>query len=442
MKHSLILNVAENIKSLGVTKKQYIGVGISGGVDSVVLLDLLVNAGFLNIVLLHVNYGLRGTESDEDQSFVEQLAKKYACKCIVFSAQNLIEKGPAVQEKARNIRYDWFWTLINDHSIDLVVTAHHEQDVAETVLLNLLRKTGLKGLRGIVQTKQFVRPLTQISKSKILDYANSQNLRWRDDSSNLSIDYTRNFLRHKVLPVMQELNPKAVHHIAQSALFLEDNFELLQFFMKKLFAKNSYEIAPCVTKIDAQFLIDYPQKELLLFMFLTSKGFLFSQCQEIVQAVMNQKSGAIWYSDSFDICMHYPFIYCVNNTLFTTDFSSEFVLESSHVFEFDHHQLNQNVNSDDHFFQTLIPKRFHGQLFSWRCAKRGDRIALKTGSKKVSDVLNEAKVPILFRPFFPVLVYQNKVIWVPGIRNDPAFFDNGLCDDSVLIKVKSLFLLR
>jgi tRNA(Ile)-lysidine synthase len=442
MKSSLILQVAENAKSFGVSKEQYIGLGISGGVDSVVLLDLLANAGFLNIVLLHVNYGLRGAESDGDQLFVQQLAEKYACKCLVFSAQNLIKKGPGLQEKARKIRYDWFGTLINDNSIELVMTAHHEQDAAETVLLNLLRKTGLKGLRGIVQTNQFVRPLIQISKSEVLHYATSQNLTWRDDSSNLSIDYARNFLRHKVVPVLQELNPKAVNHIAQSALFLEDNFELLQFFMNQLFTKNSSEIAPCVTKIDALFLKDYPQKELLLFLFLSNKGFLYSQCKEIVHAFINQKSGSIWHSGSFDICMHYPFLYCVNNALYTNNIGSEFVLEYSNVFDFDSYQLNQNLSTDGHFFQTHISKSYQGELFEWRCAKRGDRIALEMGSKKVSDVMNEAKVPILFRPFFPVLLFQNKIIWVPGIRKDPAFFHDSLFEDSIIIKIKSVFLLR
>jgi len=186
-------------------------VGVSGGIDSVVLIDLLNRAG-LAFAVAHCNFQLRGVESDQDERFVRELSDSYGklCFCKTFDTKEFAsENGISIEMAARDLRYDWFEEVRRTHHFDWIVVAHHRDDQIETFFLNLARGTGISGLTGMKAVNgKVVRPLLFGSRKEIENHAAVHKLQFREDSSNfLTDDFQRNKIRKMVLPLMDELNP-------------------------------------------------------------------------------------------------------------------------------------------------------------------------------------------------------------------------------------------
>jgi tRNA(Ile)-lysidine synthase len=185
-------------------------IAISGGIDSVVLTHLLHLSKF-DISLAHCNFKLREKESDLDEKFVGDLAEKLDVKSYIisFDTDKYANKNKlSIQMAARELRYDWFDKILKENNLDYVLTAHQKDDVLETVLINFTRGTGLEGLTGIPAINgQIVRPLLNITRNEIHDFATVNKIEWREDKSNTSTKYFRNKIRHQVIPVLKELNP-------------------------------------------------------------------------------------------------------------------------------------------------------------------------------------------------------------------------------------------
>jgi tRNA(Ile)-lysidine synthetase-like protein len=171
-------------------------VAVSGGMDSVVLLDLLSKNKNLDIVVAHFDHGIR-KESANDADFVTKLAKKYGLKLILGKGKL---GGDVSEDKARKARYDFLFEVLNSEKAKAIITAHHQDDVVETVIFNILRGTGRKGITALSNQSEILRPMLEITKNEILDYAKQNKLAWVEDSTNLDTKYTRNWIRHVLLP--------------------------------------------------------------------------------------------------------------------------------------------------------------------------------------------------------------------------------------------------
>lgn len=189
---------------------------VSGGVDSVVLCHLCYKAGY-RFVIAHCNFQLRGAESERDEAFVKQLGQNYNTKVLVqrfdtaaYAAANKL----SIQVAARELRYNWFKQLLQEKQLQYIATAHHADDAVETTLMNFFKGTGIAGLRGI-QPKQpgLVRPLLFASKSFIQSFATEEQLKWVEDSSNETDKYSRNYFRHRIIPVVAEIYPQAIENV-------------------------------------------------------------------------------------------------------------------------------------------------------------------------------------------------------------------------------------
>lgn len=187
---------------------------ISGGRDSVALLHLLLEAGFTNLILCHLNHGLRGQESDGDAAFVRRLAKKHALKCEIESADvaALAEKQRlSIETAAREARHGFLLRMAEQHDTWIVFLAHHAEDQAETMLANLCRGSGLAGMAGMHAVQRLdsglhlVRPLLNARRSQLDAYLKSKRCRFREDSSNASPKHRRNRLRHEALPLLNDI---------------------------------------------------------------------------------------------------------------------------------------------------------------------------------------------------------------------------------------------
>lgn len=178
-------------------------IALSGGVDSMVLADLF-NKNKLDFSIAHCNFKLRSKESDDDEDFVLNWCAKNKIQSYIsrFNTINYCKKNKiGVQEGARNLRYDWFYKLKDLYNFDYIVTAHHLDDQIETYLINSMRGSGLNGLVGIPEKQNnLFRPLLEILKDQILEYAKSNNIDFREDSSNLKNDYYRNMIRNSIIP--------------------------------------------------------------------------------------------------------------------------------------------------------------------------------------------------------------------------------------------------
>ncbi len=191
-------------------------VAVSGGLDSM-LLAWLFHEAAVQFQVAHCNFGLRGVESDEDEAFVRSwaVARGIPFHVASFNTRDILEKeGGNLQETARVLRYDWLEGLRVQLNYDFIATAHHMQDGVETMLINLFRGTGISGLHGILpQYGNIIRPLLSFSKEEMKVFATKVEITWREDSSNAKDDYTRNQVRHRLLPIAEEIFPNVLYNL-------------------------------------------------------------------------------------------------------------------------------------------------------------------------------------------------------------------------------------
>ena len=196
-----------------------IAVAFSGGTDSTALFYLLreISGDFaLEISAIHVNYHLRGKDSDGDETFVRKLCEKHGIELFVKNA-DMSNNSSQIEEIARNIRYEFFEEIRRANQVKFVATAHNANDQAETLLFRLARKTGISGACGILPVRQdgIIRPMLEITRSEILSYLAEKKVSYREDKTNADVKFSRNRIRANIIPELEKINPAAVLHLAQ-----------------------------------------------------------------------------------------------------------------------------------------------------------------------------------------------------------------------------------
>lgn len=290
-------------------KKDKILIATSGGVDSVVLLDLFVKAGY-QVVIAHCNFNLRNQESDNDEQFVKTLAEKYRVKLHVKSFDTIKfakDEKLSIEMAARNLRYHFFYELLNEFSYDYIATGHHLNDAIETVFLNLTRGSGLKGLTGIKNKNgKIIRPLLFATRGNIEKYALNQNLSYRNDSSNESDKYMRNIIRKYAIPAFKKINPtfektmeKNIRNLDQSYQIYCDNVERIK--------NQIVKYKPHKTKINIERFLRYNQQETLLFEIVKDYGFNGDQIPKIIDAI-HTAPGKMFYTKTHQLLVDREFI--------------------------------------------------------------------------------------------------------------------------------------
>ncbi len=211
---------------------------VSGGLDSVVMAHLFREANF-PFAIAHGNFQLRGGESDSDEHFVQKLASDFGVPFFVkrFETKTYAkQRGLSTQMAARDLRYEWFDQIAEENDFATIATAHHLNDSVETALLNFVRGTALAGLSGIApKSGLLLRPLLFASRNEILEYAQTHKLAWREDSSNASDDYARNFVRHHIVPRLEELNPNFLRTAKRNMERIGEAQENLAFLLAHCF---------------------------------------------------------------------------------------------------------------------------------------------------------------------------------------------------------------
>jgi tRNA(Ile)-lysidine synthase len=395
---------------------------VSGGLDSMVMADLFITNGF-SVSVAHCNFQLRGNESEEDQQLVERFCQSAGIPCYTkrfdtnsFAAQN----GFSVQVAARELRYEWFREIMKQEKFDRLATAHHANDNIETVLMSLARGAELKGIPEVNQ--QFIRPLLRVSREQLEMYARENKVRWREDSSNNTDDYTRNFIRHHIVPRLKEINPN-----------LEQSFEktFAQLGLLRELADqqiNSIRAKYTTPRADGIAIKKTVSKEVdhvvpLLWELIRSYGFNFSQAEAIGKG-LQREPGKIFLSsshrlvidrDELIVTRHEKVWEMVTIAEHQTEahFGSRF-LTISHT--------DVLMTEDDLSIAVLDYDQIQFPL-TWRTWDHGDYFYPlgMDHRKKLSDFMIDRKISVADKGHVTVLESAGEIIWVVGHRIDNRF---------------------
>ncbi len=411
------MNITKLIKVLlktdDVHQLKYI-VAVSGGMDSMVLLHLCKTAN-LNIVAAHCNFMLRGDESFDDESFVRDFcaSSQVTAEIIRFDTKKICDElGKSTQETARILRYNWFDELTQKHQADYILTAHHANDLAETFLFNLVRGSGIKGLTSIPAINgNIIRPMLMQTHSVIRDYASTYQIPFRTDSSNLTDDYSRNFIRHHIIPKLTEINQQAVEHIASSTqilteaqLIIDDKINDL----KSLF----YNVKNEVIHINIKTLKKLSYYPTILHTWLSPKGFNASQINEIVNT--NQAPGKEWLSNSHqlvfnrnELLIKYIERKGENQLTFESEFPKTFSF-NGYIFSIDFIEKKSVCFADSHFYLDADKLQFPLTIRSWLIGDFFQPLGMQK-NKKLSDFFIDKKID-LFQKRRAVIICDKKNI--------------------------------
>lgn len=417
----------QNVRALRLfDKNDKLLLAISGGVDSTVLAHLLKECGF-NFALAHCNFKLRGKESDGDERFCKQLAQKLG---VAFYSSSFETKKYAATTKrslqmaARELRYRWFETLCSEKKLDYVLTAHQAGDQVETILINLLRGTGSRGMKGILpKTKNVVRPLLPFKRDEIEEYAKKNKLRFRKDSSNKEDKYERNFLRLRVVPLLKKINPSLETTFIQNAEhFFEESAmldELLQSKAKKLFIAS-----PQGTVADMKKILKLPYSRTLLHHVLSPLGYSATQIQNIIRAAETENSsGKIFSSAAHVVALNRgKLILSPAKTKRNTHSiinNREELLKNPEINVVQLHQFSIPKNGE-----LIISEHRLIYPICLREYKTGDKFqpfGMKH-SKLLSDFFRENKLSYFDKQNKRLLVNgNNDIIWIGGMRSDERY---------------------
>ena len=433
-----------NVKPYIENKK--IILALSGGIDSMVLSDLLLQAK-TDFVVAHCNFHLRGEESDGDEQFVRDYASRNGLTIYVkhFETETYAkEHGISIEMAARDLRYAWFEELRQQLGYDYIAVAHHADDQLETFFINLLRGAGIRGLKGMQPVNgPIIRPLLNISRAEIQQYAEEHHLQWREDHTNAETLYLRNKIRHELLPVIDSISKegrasilKSISHLAsENELYRALVDEKLSQMVAPLRGANSYvgsDSTDLASLRDAEGLRlsltanrylpsvgeglrCFPLTSQLLFEWLRDYGFNTDQVHFIHEALSTGQPGTSFFSKTHRVTIERDGLeltsICNNNDI-SIEISYQQIVKDE----------NYQIDPSPQVAQLDCDKlTFPLQLRKWQAGDRFHPLGMK-GSKLLSDFFVDQKMTTRQKEECQVLTtVQDEIVWVVGRRIDDRF---------------------
>ncbi|WP_367865396.1 tRNA lysidine(34) synthetase TilS [Pedobacter sp. WC2423] len=407
---------------------QRILLAVSGGKDSVLMAHLFKQGGF-KFGIAHCNFGLRAQESQRDERFVSTMASQLEVPLYVthfatkaYAAEHKI----STQMAARDLRYRWFEELRTQENYSYIAVAHHQDDAIETVLLNLVRGTGIAGLHGILPKRDaLIRPLLFLSRVAIDEAIQRKGYDFVEDSSNSSSAYARNKLRLGVIPLLKEINPNLEHTFEHNILRFAETEMVLQQTVAQLrttlFEERKDGIFLSLEKIRA-----LNPKRLLLFELLKVYGFTETVVEDLLGS-LNKQSGTSFYSESYRLTLNREHLMLTvitaeevytNKMIHPSDTAIAFgnqVIEISYteLISFDHNPQKAFIDADRLIFPIVIR--------TWQEGDRFMPIGMRN-YKKLSNFFIDQKIPLPQKNSIPILINGNgDVVWVAGLRQDNRY---------------------
>ena len=433
---------------------------LSGGIDSMVLADLLLKAK-VEFVAAHCNFHLRSEESDGDEKFVCEFAEKHGVQCLVKHFETVEyaeEKGISIEMAARDLRYAWFEELRQQLDYDKIAVAHHADDQAETFFINLLRGAGLRGLKGMQpKNGDIIRPLLWASREQIHQYAVENQITWREDHTNAETIYLRNKIRNQLLPVFDELHPEARQGLYKSLEHLSAENELYRVLLNEklshivedqdgalVIARRNDEAIQTNksfrVSLDCFAMLAMTQSEQLLFEWLRQYGFNTDQCRFIFEA-METGIGNKYCSPTHQLVigrneLQLSEIKPVEDAEIQIEIGKGEIISPIHL-RFSQIEKSSDFVIDKSSDVALLDAdkiQFPLTLRHWRHGDRFHPLGMK-GSKLLSDFFVDQKFTEAQKQNVLLLhSAENEILWVVGHRIDDRF--------KITDTTKSIFVCR
>jgi tRNA(Ile)-lysidine synthase len=411
-------------KEIPYLKQKKLLLAVSGGLDSMVLLHLFQELK-CDIAIAHCNFQLRGVESFGDQKFVQDYAEANGIPIFVtqFDTEAFAKDYKlSTQVAARELRYNWFYELLEIEKFDYILTAHHADDNLETFLINLTRGTGLEGLTGIpVQNNKVIRPLLFLSREGIENYANANDIQWREDSSNASDKYVRNKIRHHLIPILKELNPHFMVSFLKTEGYLQESLAMVEDAAIMIYQQVASEVENQI-HFNLNKLLQLPNYQSYLYQWLKEYG--FTAWEDIYDLVDSQSGKQVFAVDfrllkDRDSLILSPieetadeieFLVNENETEVKIPLNMTFckvadisVASNKTIF----------VDADQLIFPLVIRKWKTGDVFL--------PFGMDGKSKKVSKFFKDEKLSLIEKENTWILCSDNQIVWIIGIRADHRF---------------------
>ncbi|TJZ61185.1 tRNA lysidine(34) synthetase TilS [Sphingobacterium olei] len=400
---------------------------VSGGRDSMLMVTLFLKVQ-INIEIAHCNFGLRGQESDGDESLVRVFAQQHGIPFHVkkFDTVSYAEMHKiSIQMAARDLRYGWFNDLARELDCRYIAVAQHKNDHIETVLLNLARGTGLQGLQGIKPKRDnIIRPLLFLTAAEVSSVAEELKVPFRDDSSNFSTKYARNKIRLDIIPQFESLNADFIDTMDKNIQRFQENYVLLQSFINPLRSQLFETDAGGGWKIKKE---DLSRQSMpLLYALFEPFGFSIMTLQDLLKALTsNAESGRIFESNKYQLLLDRTYVLLKKKDRLATELD---VSEDATVINWldktfeillsEHTEICPDVQVAQIDYNRLI---FPLKVRSW---KEGDTFYPlgMQGKKKLSDYFVDRKVSLFDKKAIPIWVNGNgEIIWISGYRLDDRY---------------------
>lgn len=396
----------------------------SGGIDSMVMLHLFQQLES-QIAIAHCNFQLRGIESFEDQKFIQDYADANAVPVYItqFDTTTFAEDYKlSTQVAARELRYNWFYELLETEEYDYILTAHHADDNLETFLINLSRGTGLDGLTGIPdQNENVVRPLLAFSQQEIEEYAKLNNIQWREDSSNASDKYVRNKIRHHLVPLLKELNPNFISSFQKTQNYLQEAKDMVDDAAIMVYQQVATQEDENIS-FDLIKLKKLPNYKSYLYQWLNEFG--FTAWNDIYDLVESQ-SGKYVLSSEYRLLKDRETL-----ILSPVDFSPE---KQEYFIDANHTVVNVPLNitfspvadrtivSNKTIFVDSNKLQYPLLLRRWNEGDQFQPFGMDGKSKKISKFFKDEKLSLLEKENTWLLCSNNRIVWIVGHRQDERF---------------------
>ena len=392
---------------------------LSGGIDSMVLADQMLKAK-VNFVLAHCNFHLRGEESDGDEQFVREFAEHNGLTLYVKQFDTIgyaKEHGVSIEMAARELRYAWFEELRQQLNYDYIAVAHHADDQLETFFINLLRGAGIRGLKGMQPVNgNIIRPLLDVSREEIHQYAIENGIKWREDHTNAETQFLRNKIRHELLPVIDSISKEGRNSILKTISHLASENELYRELIKE-------KLSQIVTQeggflpIEHPYGMRLPQEHLkiqLLFEWLRDYGFNSDQIHFIYEA-LNSQPGTAFFSPTHRVTIE-------RDGVELTPLCQQKETTANLTYEQLANDENFVIDKSPNVAQLDYDKlSFPLRLRKWQAGDRFHPIGMK-GSRLLSDFLKDLKLTTSQKENVSVLLTAGgEIAWVVGYRLDERF---------------------
>lgn len=447
--HIINFNLQEAFISEVATKKLWgkndsLFLACSGGLDSVVLAHLLSEAN-IQFTILHCNFQLRGEESNRDELFVKELATQLNVPFQVnhFDTKKEMEiRKKGVQETARNLRYEWFDEVINsDRSTTKkwLLTAHHADDQVETMMIQLFRGTGIAGLQGMkMKTGKIVRPLLFAQRKQLTDYATQHQLSWVEDSSNSSINYTRNFIRHKVIPLIEEVVPELRSNMLMNGKRFEEiemmYQQKIEEIKKRLIVAKENGFAIPVNKLKNIQPLDTIMHEIF-----SAYGFAAHQIPEL-KKLFESSTGKYISSDQYRVLKNRNWLLIEpiveqQQIIRIVEHSDAVLTIDNIILRFQQVAAGHDIKNDSQQALVNLKKlRFPLIIRKWKAGDYFYPLGMKK-KKKVSRFMTDIKLSLTEKEKQWVVESDKKIVWVVGRRIDERFKIEENTTDRLLVTI-------